>query len=147
MKEKRQKDQKRERSCGAVILRYPAGILQVLVIHSVQGHWCFPKGHMKKGETERKTAEREIKEETGLAVSLNPRFHTQVSYAPKPGVMKDVIYFTGTVKEGKEKRQKEEVQEIAWVSLEEAYGLLTYDRDVDVLKQACASWKGKGNQA
>lgn len=33
------------------------------------GEWCFPGGHLEWGETVFKTAEREVKEETGLDVS------------------------------------------------------------------------------
>ena len=32
------------------------------------GHWSFPKGHVEKNETEKETALREIREETGLNV-------------------------------------------------------------------------------
>ena len=40
----------------------------VLLRHRFGGHWSFPKGHVEAGETERQTALREVKEETGLTV-------------------------------------------------------------------------------
>ena len=58
-----------ERSCGAVLFTVRDGVpLYVLVQENYYG---FPKGHMEAGETERKTAIREIREETGLEVKLD----------------------------------------------------------------------------
>ena len=37
---------KKEKSCGAVIIRRNNETVQYLLIHQVQGHWCFPKGHV-----------------------------------------------------------------------------------------------------
>ena len=60
---------------------------------STEAIGLFPKGHMEPGETEEETAKREIREETGLLVRLDPGFRRSVRYSPKPGVDKDVIYF------------------------------------------------------
>ncbi|NLG24694.1 MAG: NUDIX domain-containing protein, partial [Clostridiales bacterium] len=51
-----------EKSCGAVVWRRAARGREVLVIRQRAGHWGFPKGHVKPGETERQTALREIRE-------------------------------------------------------------------------------------
>ena len=85
---------KKEISCGAVIARQTdAGCEILLIRHANGGHWAFPKGHVEGNETEAETALREIREETGLSVTLDTNFRTVVTYSPKPGVMKDVIYF------------------------------------------------------
>jgi 8-oxo-dGTP pyrophosphatase MutT (NUDIX family) len=44
------------------------------------------------------TALREIREETGLTVSLQEGFRHSVVYYPKPGVRKQVVYFLGEPK-------------------------------------------------
>ena len=57
------------------------------------GHWSFPKGHVESGESEADTAAREIREETGLTARVDTSFRQMVTYYPKSGVVKDVIFF------------------------------------------------------
>ena len=126
---------KKEKSCGAVVYREGENGLEILLIqHKNGGHWAFPKGHVEKKETESETALREIKEETGLKVSLDTGFREMVTYSPKPNVMKDVIYFSAKAKKDKVKAQPEEVLEIGWKSPEEALALVTYATDREVLQ-------------
>ena len=138
-----------ERSCGAVLFREAAeGPAFLLICHVDGGHWAFPKGHMEPGETEEETAKREIREETGLLVRLDPGFRRSVRYSPKPGVDKDVIYFLGFPTGGNPAVQKEEIREIRlqteeiaasrWLPEAEARQLVTYDNDRQVLEGAIA---------
>ena len=56
-----------ERSCGAVVATEKDGVrYYVLVKGSYVG---LPKGHMEPGESERETALREVREETGLTLT------------------------------------------------------------------------------
>ena len=88
---------------------------------------------MEGNETESETALREIREETGLTVTLDTCFRAVVTYSPKPGVMKDVIYFAAEYIGGEAHRQVEEVTEICWVPAEEAAAHITFENDKDVL--------------
>lgn len=126
----------KEKSCGAVVARKKNDRVEILVIHQIQGHWCFPKGHVEEKETEQQTAEREVFEETGLRVSLEEGFRTDTSYSPKPGVLKEVVYFLGHPEAGKEKVQEDEVLEEKWVSIAEAYAAVTYENDKRILRDA-----------
>ena len=64
-------DMKREKSCGALVVRKNGENFDlVLLRHRFGGHWSFPKGHVEAGESERQTALREVREETGLAIRL-----------------------------------------------------------------------------
>jgi len=121
---------KREKSCGAVI--YDLEKKKVLLIHQVQGHWCFPKGHVENDETEEETALREIKEETGLDVQLDTNFRLVTTYSPQVGVMKDVIYFVAYVSGGHEEVQESEVSEMKWVSYNEAKAGVTFENDLNI---------------
>ena len=47
----------------------------------------------KINESESMTALREVKEETGLDIHLFKDIKAQTRYSPRPGVIKDVIYF------------------------------------------------------
>ena len=127
---------KMEKSCGAVIARQTEAGREILLIrHMNGGHWAFPKGHVEKDETEEQTALREIREETGLIVELDTGFRTVVTYSPKHGVMKDVVYFAAEVTGGTAQRQVEEVSDMRWAPLSEADELITYDNDKDILKK------------
>lgn len=128
-----------EVSCGAVLFRDMAeGPAFLLIRHVNGGHWAFPKGHMEAGETEEETAEREIREETGLLVHLDPGFRRIVRYSPKPGVDKDVVYFLGSPAGGVPAVQEAEIREMRWLPEAEALRLVTYDNDRQVLEGAIA---------
>lgn len=53
-------------SGGIVFRRTDRGELQLLLIKDAKNRWTIPKGHVEPGEEPKETAEREIREETGL---------------------------------------------------------------------------------
>src|SRR5690348_2371885 len=57
----------REPTAGGIVYRRgKKGQVEILLIQDSKGRWTIPKGHIEEGETARATAEREIREETGL---------------------------------------------------------------------------------
>src|SRR5688572_31182381 len=59
----------REPTAGGIVFRRSEATkeIEILLIQDAKDRWTIPKGHIEEGETAKKTAEREIKEETGLA--------------------------------------------------------------------------------
>ena len=102
-----------EKSCGAIVYRKSHGNTEILLIkHVNSGHWSFPKGHVEGNETELETAQREIMEETGIDVILDPTFRETVSYSPKKDTNKVVVYFLAKAKNFDYVPQEEEIAEI-----------------------------------
>ena len=107
-----------EKSCGAIVYRKFHGNTEILLIkHVNSGHWSFPKGHVEFGETEVETALREVKEETGIDIIIDPTFREIVSFSPKKGTQKTVVYFIGKARHTDYTPQEEEIAEIRWVEI------------------------------
>ena len=129
---------KHEKSCGAVVYRNIDEKYQLLLIkHKFGGHWSFPKGHVEKGENEFQTALREVKEETGLDITLKEGFRQCVEYFPKPHVKKLVVYFLGeAAADAVVHFQKEEVSETTWADLDSAFRMVTFKNDRSLIQHA-----------
>ena len=57
----------RETTSGGVVFRRDQkGQLEILLIQDAKNRWTIPKGHVEPDEEPKATAEREIREETGL---------------------------------------------------------------------------------
>ena len=129
---------KHEKSCGGLVFTRENGTIRYLIIRHLGGHCGFPKGHMEPGESEQETAIREIREETGLAVSLVEGFRAEDSYPlpNKPGVRKEVVYFLAEFSGQGISIQPEEISEAYLVSYEEALALLPFPEAKRILTGA-----------
>lgn len=58
----------KETTSGGIVFRRNEKTkqLEILLIQDAKNRWTVPKGHVEEGEEPRQTAEREIREETGL---------------------------------------------------------------------------------
>lgn len=126
---------KREKSCGCIIFNNSK---HVLLIKMTAGHWSFPKGHVEDSETEVETAYREVLEETGLTCQIISGFRHISTYYPKPGVLKDVVYFVAKTTANNIKIQEDELSEARYFSIEEAVNKITFKNDLDIFKIAAA---------
>ena len=127
-----------EKSCGAVIFRRDEDWNVLLIRHTKGRHISFPKGHVEPGETESQTAEREILEETGLAVRVDRRFRAENRYNIRPDTQKLVVIFAATTDQETLIPQPEEIAEAFWLSVEDAAARLTYERDRKIMRDAFA---------
>ncbi len=127
---------KKEKSCGAVVIRRLGSEWSVLLIQNIKGSWCYPKGHVEGDETEEETALREIKEETALDVKIDSGFRQVVRYSPRKRVFKEVVYFLAHAQNGATLPQKEEVRQCKWYLLSSALSAVTFENDRQVLARA-----------
>jgi 8-oxo-dGTP diphosphatase len=106
----------------------------VLLVHRPRyDDWSLPKGKADHGEEDPATALREVAEETGLVCELGPELPT-TAYVDNRGRPKVVRYWamqpTG---QAATFHPNDEVDELAWMPLDDAAGRLTYGRDLPVL--------------
>jgi len=125
------------RAAGGIPVRDGRDGLEVLVVHRPQyDDWSFPKGKCEEGETDEACALREVQEETGLVCALE-RELPSTAYHDSRGRQKRVRYWRLRV-HGGQLSYMHEVDEALWLSPAEAEELLSYARDVDVLRAVSA---------
>jgi 8-oxo-dGTP diphosphatase len=120
--------QKVVRAAGGIVSRKnERGEVEVLLVHRPhRGDWSFPKGKREPGETDEACARREVWEETGLSCALGVEL-PPVSYRDAQGRAKMVRYWTMTADGQAEARN--EIDDVRWLGLADAAGVLTYPAD------------------
>jgi 8-oxo-dGTP diphosphatase len=121
------------RAAGGVVTRGEPDALEVVVIHRPRyDDWTLPKGKCRVGESDENCALREVEEETGLRCELGEELAGS-SYEDSAGRPKVVRYWRMR-SAGGALGSVHEVDEVRWLSLDEAFDLLSYERDLDVLR-------------
>lgn len=128
-------------AAGVVVFRSGP---EVLVIHRPKyDDWSFPKGKLDRGEPATVAAVREVDEETGLRVRLGRPLRSQ--HYPVRGGRKIVHYWVGRVAgpddDVSRYQPNAEVDQVAWLPVEEAAERLTYARDRRTLREAVRARK------
>lgn len=133
---------KREISAGGVVFRKVGEEIQILLIRDRFGKITLPKGHQEAGESMEQTAVREIEEETGILGKIITKIDT-ISYMfshPEHGeVEKEVTYYVVKTSENNVTPQLEEINEVAWYTIEKARGLhqaYGYGNNQSILEKA-----------
>ncbi|MBI2627376.1 NUDIX domain-containing protein [Candidatus Nomurabacteria bacterium] len=135
---------KEDKSFGVIpVFKDSSNNFNFCLIQHEQGHWGFPKGHQDAGESEKETAVRELKEETGVSVVnfVNDKSFI-VEYPFKKNDIqynKSVKYFLGFVSSmitETPESFKKEIPELKWVNYEEAKKLITFSEEKKVLDKA-----------
>lgn len=115
-----------QKSCGAVVFRKNNGILEYLCLFQRRSQtYSVPKGHMEAFETEKETAQREIKEEIGISVDFVQGFGETVQYEIADGKLKTVVLFLAECSEDITTDEKE-IEKYQWLSPENAKAILPY---------------------
>lgn len=126
------------KTCGAVVYTVENGKILYLIVESLKGIHGFPKGHAEIGETEKESAFREIKEETGISVDFVNDFRIELQYSPddKPDTMKHLVLFIAKYDNQEISIQKEELLSANLMDFESAMKIFEFDNYKNALKKA-----------
>ena len=124
------------RAAGGVVYRpRHDGVVEVAVIHRPKyDDWTLPKGKLEAGESHEEGAIREVEEETGLRCEIEGRAGN-VSYRDRHGRPKRVVYYLMRPTAG-EFQPNDEVDELRWLTPDEAERLLNYAHDRRLVSRA-----------
>jgi 8-oxo-dGTP pyrophosphatase MutT (NUDIX family) len=129
----------RATSAGGVVHRTVDGRIEMALVHRRHPRlWALPKGTPNAGETLEETALRETREETGLQVRLEAPIRA-ISYVFVHGrtrYHKTVHFFRMRAIGGSVDDHDHEFDEVAWLPVDEALELMTYDTDRAVVEEA-----------
>ena len=129
----------RATSAGGVIHRSSGGRTEVVVAHRRSPSlWALPKGTPAADETLEETAVRETREETGLEVEVVAPIDSIHYFFVRGSVRfrKTVHFFLMRAVGGDLEHHDHEFDEVRWVTLAEAIGLLTYPTERAVVERA-----------
>ena len=139
---------KTQRAAGIVLYRMEAGARLYLLMRSALTRrpiWEFPKGGVEEGESDPEAAERELREEAGLALGeyrVLEGFREEERYVFTQGsgmgrmlIVKQVVYYLA---ESATERIEisHEAEEFRWCTFEEAQRLLRFPGKRHVLEAA-----------
>lgn len=121
------------RAAGGVVVRQDGHRTEVLLVHRPKyDDWTFPKGKAEEAESDEDCALREVEEETGFRCALGEELPS-TRWIDRYGREKVARYWRMTILAGSF-APHDEVDEVRWLSADAAAELLTYRRDVDVLR-------------
>lgn len=131
----------REFAFGGVVSRGDEVLLVEVTNLKGERKWTFPKGHPEKGESSQETALREVREETGWTCRIKDDLITVEYKFSRQGrlVDKKVRWFWMEPVEETGAPDAVEVHEARWVCSDEAFKMLSYPGDLELL----AEWKKK----
>ncbi len=130
------------RESAGGIIKGPDG--HIVLVQQHGNSWSFPKGGVEEGETALQAATREIQEESGITdLVLIQELGSYERYSiSKDGLgenkewglqKKTLFFFTTSQSELPHRDPDDEVTEVRWVTLDEAYELLTHPKDKEFL--------------
>jgi 8-oxo-dGTP diphosphatase len=123
-------DEPEVKAAGGVVVRDG----RIAVVHRPRyDDWSLPKGKLDPDESFEDAALREVREETGLHCVLGDEL-SSTFYDDRKGRSKIVRYWSMEVIEG-EFEPNDEVDELRWLTPDDAGALLTYPRDVELVQE------------
>ena len=117
------------KAAGGVVWRRAGDTIAIAIAHRPRyDDWSLPKGKLDKGESWEEGALREVWEETGMRCRLGEELEP-TNYQDRKGRDKVVRYWLMEVEAG-ELEFDNETDDARWLTLDDAAGLLSYERDI-----------------
>jgi 8-oxo-dGTP pyrophosphatase MutT (NUDIX family) len=129
-------EQAEVKAAGGVVWRRGDDGVEFAVVHRPRyDDWSLPKGKLDPGESWEEAALREVEEEIGLRARLGPELEP-VAYRDRKGRAKVVRYWLMEPEGDPAFEPNDEVDEMRWLTAEEAATVLTYPHDVELVREA-----------
>lgn len=123
----------RETTSGGIVFRKTGkdNQVQILLMQDAKNRWTIPKGHVEPGEEPRDTAEREIREETGLKEMKVHSWLGKVNFRYRRShtlvLMTMHIYLVEGLGDTDKLHPEDWLNDIKWLSSSEAIDKIAYD--------------------
>ncbi len=122
----------RETTSGGVVFRRTKDDkVQILLMQDAKNRWTIPKGHVEPGEEPKGTAEREIREETGLKEMKVNSWLGKVNFRYRRNhtlvLMTMHIYLVEGLGDTDKLHPEEWLNDIKWLPATEAVDKIAYD--------------------
>ena len=132
-------------SAGGVVYRGSGDNTEVVIIRAVpEKRWQLPKGLIDDGETPEEAAVREVREESGMNAEIIASLET-IEYWFTANwdnnvrrIHKFVHFFLMQYKDGDGSDHDHEVDEVRWVTVDEALRTLNFPTERDLVRKAAA---------
>jgi len=122
-----------ETTAGGIIFRRNphTGKIEILLIQDAKKRWTIPKGHVEEGEEPKDTAEREIREETGLQEMKVFNWLGKVSFRYRRGqtlvLMTMHIYLVQALGDTNKLNPEDWLNDIRWFPASVAIDKIAYE--------------------
>jgi 8-oxo-dGTP pyrophosphatase MutT (NUDIX family) len=124
----------REPTAGGIVYRISGtqkSEVEILLIQDSKGRWTIPKGHIEDGEKASQTAEREIREETGLQKMKILNWLGKINFRYRRGnslvLMTTEIFLVKALEDTNNIKPEKWMNSLAWLPAKEALDKIEYE--------------------